>query len=110
MINSDICCCGRAQVRFAKKIVLPLQAKVNAVTEQYCRLVAHCADIAAFITPLTGGLNGPIETLNEQLTAFEQLKMVMVDALRQRSVLFSTKEKVIIDNVVTQADDRRALS
>ncbi len=65
----------------------------------YRHFIANC-EVAASLTPLTGGPNGPIEMSNEQLAAFERLMTSLADAPhRQRSALPSIKEKVIIDGL-----------
>ncbi len=46
----------------------------------YRRFIANCAEVAASLTPLTGGPNGPIEMSNEQLAAFQRLKTSLTDA------------------------------
>ncbi len=78
--------------------VRSLQAKVKAVTDFpqprtkrqlrrflgminfYRRFIANCAEVAASLTPLTGGPNGPLEMSNEQLAAFQRLKTSLTDA------------------------------
>ncbi len=97
VMNADKCSFGRAEVSFLGHMVndqgvRPLQTKVKAVTEYpnprtrrllrrflgiinfYRRFIPKCAEVAASLTPLTSGRNGPIEMSAEQLAAFERLK------------------------------------
>ncbi len=96
MVNAEKCSFGRAEVSFLGHVVndqgiRPLQTKVKAVTEypnprtklklkrflgminSYRRFIPNCAEVAASLTPLTGGRNGPIEMFTEKLAAFERL-------------------------------------
>ncbi len=103
VVNSDKCSFGRAEVSFLGHMVhgqgvRPLQAKARAVTDYpqprtrrqlrrflgmvkfYRRFIPNCAEVAASLTPLTGGRNGPIEMSTEQLAAFERLKSCLAQA------------------------------
>ncbi len=46
----------------------------------YRRFIANYSEVAASLTPLTGGPNGPIDMSNEQLAAFQRLKASLADA------------------------------
>ncbi len=103
VVNAEKCCFGRTEVNFLGNMVndhgeRPLQAKVKAVTDFpiprtkrqfrrflgmvnfYRRFIPYCVEIAASLTPLTGGHKGPIEMSSDQLTAFERLKSCLAKA------------------------------
>ncbi len=46
----------------------------------YRRFIPNRAEVAASLTPLTGGQNGPIEMSTEQFAAFERLKSCLAKA------------------------------
>ncbi len=46
----------------------------------YRRFIASCAEVAASLTPLTGGPNGPIGMSGEQFAAVQRLRASLADA------------------------------
>ncbi len=46
----------------------------------YRRFIPNRVEVAASLTPLTGGQNGPIEMSTEQFAAFERLKSCLAKA------------------------------
>ncbi len=103
VVNSEKCCFGRAEEGYLGHMlnnqgVRPLQTKITAVTDFpnprtkcqlrrvlgmvnfYRRFIPNCAEIAASLTPLTGGHKGPIEMSSDQLAAFERLTSCLATA------------------------------